>query len=861
MPNKSIVNNKFRGKKVFSVAIIMLLSFGVLTACTQFANARVTQWDTYGFATAIPDTIGVNQPVVVTFQIDKVNPLATIRDNLWQGLTIKVTKPDGTTETKGPMQAYAMSNIYIEYTPTMAGTYTFEGNFPGQWVNGSYTGTNAYGAWLNVTGQPLIHEERYYKPCSAQTTLTVQEEPIQSMPNNPLPTDYWTRPINAENKGWWQIADNWLMQGYNWITFDFCTRCAFAPHTSAPNSAHVLWSKPIIFGGMMGGKFGDQAYYTGLSYEQYYTPIILNGRIIYQEHGPVNSLDIYGTRCLDLYNGEEIWYLKGTAIAFAQTLQFDSGNEHGGLPFLWSTSGSTWKMYDAFTGDYILTIENVTTGVTIFGPNGELLNYAITRTGTNKRMILWNSTLAIVGPPPKDYFSPRVGSVIDGRNGIEWNVSISDQIYQDLMWVDQGYALTSYADSTTYPNIYGYTVYNLNSMKKDSSGNYPTTLNYLWTANRTDNYAALGVRNAGRNPPGSDLVYTFFSEDKLQFHGYSVKTGEELWVTDPLPNGWGIYTYQQQAAYGKLYESGYDGHIRAYDLNDGSLVWDYYFGSAGYENAYGVYPNYNGFTIADGKIYVANDEHSPDSVMWRGGKLFCIDAEKGDCLWNISGWLRHAAISDGILTSLNSLDGKVYTFGKGPSATTVSAPQTAIPKGTTVTITGTVTDQSPGQKSTPAISDADMAAWMEYLHMQKPMPTNAKGVEVTLTAVDPNGNSQTIGTTTSNMAGSYGIMWTPTLEGQYTITATFAGSDSYGGSYDMTYLGVGAAAPVASPTVAPTTEPTVEPTVAPTATASPSPVPNTGAGLGTEVYIAAVAVVVIAVVAAAAVILRKRKKP
>jgi hypothetical protein len=129
-----------------------------------------------------------------------------------------------------------------------------------------------------------------------------------------------------------------------------------------------------------------------------------------------------------------------------------------------------------------------------------------------------------------------------------------------------------------------------------------------------------------------------------------------------------------------------------------------------------------------------------------------------------------------------------------------------------------------------------------------------------LTAIDPNGNSQTIGTATSDVSGSYGLMWVPPVEGTYQITATFAGSNSYGGSYDMTYMGVGPAAATPAPVATPTPTPVSTPTSTPVATASPSPAPQPEAGPSTDVYvIAAAAVVVIVVVAVAALVLRKRK--
>jgi hypothetical protein len=130
-------------------------------------------------------------------------------------------------------------------------------------------------------------------------------------------------------------------------------------------------------------------------------------------------------------------------------------------------------------------------------------------------------------------------------------------------------------------------------------------------------------------------------------------------------------------------------------------------------------------------------------------------------------------------------------------------------------ITGTVTDQTPSGrlntnydldfalKGTPAISDEDMSAWMQYLFQQRPMPADAKGVEVTLDTLDPNNNFIHIGTTTSDTSGKFSYMFTPEVPGKYTIIATFMGSESYYASYDETALGV-LEAPVATPTPTPT---------------------------------------------------------
>ena len=245
-------------------------------------------------------------------------------------------------------------------------------------------------------------------------------------------------------------------------------------------------------------------------------------------------------------------------------------------------------------------------------------------------------------------------------------------------------------------------------------------------------------------------------------------------------------------------------------------------------------------------------------------KLACIDADTGKCLWNITGWKRLPAISDGILTTVDSYDGQLYAIGKGPSQTTVSISQNPVTKGSSTMILGTVTDESPGAKGTAAVSDESMSEWMAHLYMQKPKPTNVNGVQVTISAIDPLGETEQIGTATTDTNGNYGIMWTPQFEGQYKIIAKFAATNSYGSSEASTYLGVSPALaqPTSAPTTnAPTSTPSATQTPVPTAISpSPTVAPTPGTGISTEtLLIAGAAIVIIIAVIAAALVLRKRK--
>jgi hypothetical protein len=154
----------------------------------------------------------------------------------------------------------------------------------------------------------------------------------------------------------------------------------------------------------------------------------------------------------------------------------------------------------------------------------------------------------------------------------------------------------------------------------------------------------------------------------------------------------------------------------------------------------------------------------------------------------------------------NGYDNQIYAYGKGQSATTVTASPKVSVHGDSVLIEGTVTDQSPGQTclgipaaGTPAIADDSMSAWMEYLYQQQPMPTDAKGVTVTLDVIDANGNFRSIGTATSDTSGTFSYMWEPDIPGKYTLIATFQGSESYYASYAETAFGITEAPPATPP--------------------------------------------------------------
>jgi hypothetical protein len=268
--------------------------------------------------------------------------------------------------------------------------------------------------------------------------------------------------------------------------------------------------------------------------------------------------------------------------------------------------------------------------------------------------------------------------------------------------------------------------------------------------------------------------------------------------------------YSTLSAYGLFLRMSYDG-VYAFNWTNGDIVWHYVDPAVPFETPYTdvngsqTYSFNGGGLIADGKLYTYNTEHTPTMPITRGWGIQCINMTNGAGIWKIYGSSESpAAISDGYLVAGNGADGYLYVYGKGQSATTVSAPQTAITSGTSAIISGTVLDQSPAQPGTPCVSDASMATWMEYLHMQQPIDglwhnETIYGVPVSINAVDPNGNAVHIATVTSDgTSGTFAYTWTPTIAGNYKIFATFAGDDSYGSSFATAYANVGSA-----PTTAP----------------------------------------------------------
>ncbi len=874
---------KLNCKKVFVATTLLLLLSSCFAAAISTASAHTPSWDipTYSFISASPNPVGVNQQVALVMWLDKVPPTAGgVHGDRWVDMTIEVTKPDNSKETLGPFTSDTVASAYTTYIPDQTGTYTFKFMFPGQVLTGS-TGTGIFGT-------PSDYINDTYLASEATTTLVVQQTQVTPIEDYVSPTEYWTRPIDGQNTNWYQIASNWLgspqIEG------------KFQPDGIAPNSPHIMWTKSVQDGGIVGGQstsaVNGVTFYDGTAYEgRVSAPIIMNGRLYYDlprsdlvtRPGRATTYPDGGFMCVDLRTGEELYWQNITFPSVGQLYNYDSMNQHGVIPngYLWSTVGTTWHAYDSLTGNWIFSLTDVPAGTNVYGPNGELLRCVINMNG--RWMALWNNTAAqaLTGATnPTDVTSTNynqwrpVGKTVNASTAYSWNVSIpalpagssvKTVILDDVVVGSVGTGTYSRLSSDPF------TMWAI-SLKPESRGQLLWMKNYsMPTGNLTRSLEIVD---------GASRVIVMHDKETRQWLGYSLDTGDLLWGPTASEEAWNYYAWAGTVADGNLITSGY-GIVYCYNVETGDLLWNF-SAPGGLDVPYTNYPLTVG-AIADGKVYLGIVEHSSNSPYWKGGEVFCVDINTGEKIWEIASHSASTsggngaistsfAIADGYLVYLDLYRMQIVSIGKGPSQTTVTAPNTEIALGSKVLIQGKVTDIASGTKQNeqiarfpdgvPVVSDASMGVWMEYVYMQKPKPADITGVTVKLTAIDSTGHEQDIGSATTDIFGKYALAWAPTTQGTYRIVANFESTDSYWGSQDATYATVGAAASQPQETSTPNPTQTTMPTQTSEPTSpitSPSSVADPSTDITTEtLLIIGAAVVIIAVIGAAAVLLRKR---
>jgi hypothetical protein len=801
----------------------------------------------YGALSVTPNPVGVGQMLLVNvWTIPGMPPYFYM-----QGYTVYVKKPDGTTETIGPYDSYmADATAWFNYIPDQVGTYSFKFESAGTYIPPGIYASNPTGQALSAAGNYTLGASIYYTSFSTDwQDVTVQQDMVASYPPAPLPTDYWKRPIYPDNREWWPIAGNYPFTGAVYYPNGrvlYSSNYKYTAYVQAPNTCHVVWR----IQGNLAGLLGGEEYQYSLSAGSGTPSIIYSGRC-YQTVSKSIMQTINGTQqswptsvweCYDLRTGQVYWDITGvtapTFISYEKsTSEAIPGSEasQGYSVYLVAVSGNRLIKYNPYTGAASVNVSiPVSSGTVTYGPYMlSLVNYPKPGYPQNYYLINWT-----VAGSSANFASRIISNITYGQmfpytdaNGVTINYNMTTIGTLDL---DAGIAVFMWWANERFPSINpGSDAYCIGHFFQAVDLKTGKT---LWidenNGTTTESTYASGL---------TVMVYQgkVASANKARsWTCWDARTGRELWVSEKTAYPWGGWfpyncaSYDISESQSAIITSTYEG-IYAIDWDNGHILWHYTDPNViPFEQPYDAPPFNTAVTIADGKVYAYNGEHTPSQPLTRAWSTYCLNATNGQLIWKMGGPMAPGAVADGYLTASNAYDGYMYVFGKGKSAATVSAPDTAVTAGTTVLMHGTVMDMSPGEQGSfqnptappdsltkpgtvPCVSKDSMKTMMEYLYEQKPIDgiwhnETITGVPVTLTAIGLDGTVTDIGTTTTNgYYGNYGMAWTPPKADTYTIIATFAGDDSYGSSTAATSLVVvqAPASPTPTPTQGPTTQP------------------------------------------------------
>lgn len=733
---------------------------------------------TSGYISVAPTLVGVGQQLTVNLW---VFPLPT--DYLYRpyykgfrDITVTFIRPDGSEHTFKPKdatgvyepgQTQAMGSLYFYYTPKMVGNWSVYFKMPTQNI---------------TTGAGTVI---YLECVSNRAYFTVQAEPVNAgltngWPWSPLPNPnvFWSYPISSNNREWCQISGDWLqgVSGFGAFSplFLGVTSKLWQPYGSGPSTAHIVWSKPIKAGGLIGGDYGSLSYHS--------ITVTGRGEVVIAGKVYVNIPESNKFICFDLATGDEIYRADGSVSIgirlpgnpYVQAVLDPSvvlEASFGRLirVHLFGAAAGKWNYYDPFTGTVVRSFSNASTAGFMLVDSTELA-YGIYM-GT---LYMWNMSKVVRDNWP---------------TGFQWRVPLPKTLIgmpPSLLGMTKD---ASIIVLNTINQYWGYSA-------KDGTLLWNFTINY--PSMRNSQFALYGVD-----------VFIIYDSGNTVFKCYSMKTGKLLWESSsfsdsPWATLWNVYGSFTND-YDNLYVLFPDGTIRAFSLANGKEIWRSN-PIPSTEFVHNVVPFYHGVVLVGGRLYAYAGYSLSYQInpIPRFARLVCLNATTGELQWTLNGGIFPSAASSGYLIGQGNYDGKLYVIGKGPTKTIVEVSPKVIPLHSSVLIEGSVLDISPASENyeikvrfpngVPAVSDEDMSEFMDYLHMQNATllndPPNPRGVKVRLSIIDPQNNCYEIGVVTTDSSGKYRFTWTPEIEGEYTIIATFDGSNSYYCSYATTALSV-----------------------------------------------------------------------
>lgn len=796
-----------------SITMITVPAFGAVSgtpggtastyeySTTKPSNGTSITWaypDLQAYLSVSPNPIGIGQTLLVNVWMT----VAPAAERQYQHYTVTFTKPDGSKDVVGPFKSYeADGTAWFEYVVDQVGTwqavFTFAGQFTpaGRYSNGVPNLVN------NTTGSYYAYDMYFEPQTSPVTNITVQNDPVMSW-YSPLPDGYWTRPISMNNREWNVLGGNFPWERMQLSGSMNGRQSYFGPYITASQTAHVLWKRQEAFPvGIIGAEAG-----------------------VYGNKGSGNAPSvIFEGRCYDTMTVQ--WY-NGSFISCAVSYDLRTGEMYYMIPTAAPYNGitPTWIEYNMGTGAEVTGAGEVNTiTASLKAISGNFMYVINPSTGAiSNNISLGGLTATLRHGDWALMFQTNNTALFTGTSGsaiINWTTRGTTQNYTSRIISNVTNAeirslATGGVDPEAGTNVVQsrFTIGNIGGGRL--RGYSLLTGKLLWDRNFTDS-----PFNPGTNCADQGKYFCVF--ENAMVRGFDAFTGKTLWETK-TDYPWGeFWTYfvasgpldPEDPSKGAFIADSYAGTY-AFDWDTGKILWRSSHEAPPFETPYNVngtsiYPGTGTPIIADGMVYVQSSEHTQTAPYARGFGTYCINATTGELLWKLDEPMVLGAAADGYSVVTSQYGGFTYFLGKGKSQTTIQAPLAAVTQGQSLVITGTVTDLSPAQLGAACVSEKSMGAYMSYLHLQSQLqnmlhPEAPTGVSVSIDAIDPKGNYVHVADVTTDIAGTYSYLWKPDQQGKYSITATFAGSPSYGSSWAETAIGVDPTPAATEPITIPT---------------------------------------------------------
>jgi hypothetical protein len=762
------------------------------------------------FLSVTPNLVGVGQTILVNMWIT----FPSGEGKYMNGYNVVIKDPDGNSETVKLKSYVADGTSWFEYYAEQPGEYSFQFFFDGEyfpegyWYNGQHS-YNRTGVFSNAIYNPSV----YCTPGESRVvTITVQEDYVRGWDLELPASTYWTHPVQPNMRNSWDELGNypWIQANIVGVTGNAWTDNYYGPYIPAVNTPHIVWKRVNAVAGMIGGEA-----YTFSRLASGGTPaVIFMGRAYQTRNELINGVPTSCAVSYDLRTGKlyyarpvasggvtpkYIGYWSGTSQASdtltAELIALSGSGANTRLLKIdpttgaisanisipgWTGNGSAMDLF--YRDGYLYSFQGLSSisdnpapGVSFVSAYvGNLIKWSTQGTTTNfNSRIESNVTVTLPRSYRTAYQISDYGNILAA---VDYETMISVQQHRFLYGGFYGYSLEA-TDLTT-----GKQIWTFESKESEMSSAYRPT--NVW------------VRNG-----------LYIAEMELgSIKAWDLHSGKEAWTVliDDWP--WGEFWMYDEAAYQDwIYAVGYTG-IWAINQVTGKVDWKYSDPAIAFETAYTAEgePTYSvqDIRVVGGLLYVSNNEHTPTQPAKRGWGMICLNGTTGDLQWKVLGTRMQAGpAAYGYLTTQSNYDGTMYVLGLSPSKTSISGPQVAVSKGSSVVLTGSVLDQAPASLDIdPAgiacVSDKNMDVWMDYIHFQMPIDglyhnVTIEGVPVMLYAENQEtGESIYVGEAYTDATGSYSYLWTPDDVGMYTVTATFIGSNAYGASWDSTGVGV-----------------------------------------------------------------------